>query len=343
MASCECVPTSRVAPVGGVVAIKRAGRGCVAPVSVARRYALRHSYRGAASVGVAAAAGRRGAPVAVRAAVATDAKDQLKLEIASGKNRTVINELLLQLEGANPTPTPTRSELLTGDWQFAYNAGVAPGPVPSPTRPLALAMYAGGFSPGTFGLAVADMLPKELVTTEDFKLNISGIGPYVSTASIRVKLLGRSFAVKVNCDLTPESDLRIHETYKSLEVYGRFTEVPASLQYERTMFISYLDEDLMIARDETGAPDVLYKIPPPDADNVPQNKSAEEVPTAAAVAPESLIDTEPVDADESTARAGAEPKEPEEAMVEVMDAAEESFGEAMSAAEEFLTDRKSVV
>ena len=35
---------------------------------------------------------------------------------------------------------------------------------------------------------------------------------------------------------------------------------PASLQYERVMFISYLDEDLMISRDESGAADVLFRV-----------------------------------------------------------------------------------
>lgn len=162
------------------------------------------------------------------------------------------------------------------------------------------------------------MLPKEVLTTEDFKLSIAGMGPYISTASISVKLFGRcapssapparcmcriphpglspcllglprcspmrmrkcqsncqsfcqstcqyawcenscskaprpestlsasiglppgcnratveagacsarrSFDVKVKCNLTAESDRRLHETYKSLEVYGRATEV----------------------------------------------------------------------------------------------------------------------
>jgi len=72
--------------------------------------------------------------------------------------------------------------------------------------------------------------------------------------------------VKVNCELEAESDVRLRETYKSLEVYGRFVEVPASLQYERTMFISYLDDDMMVARDETGAPDILFRIPTEEAD-----------------------------------------------------------------------------
>jgi len=265
----------------------------------------------------AAAGAVRGSPVAVRAAVATDVKEQLKIELASGKNRAVINELLLSLEASNPTAAPTRSPLITGDWEFAYNAGVAPGPVPSPTRPLALAMYAGGFSPGTFGLSVAEMLPKEVLTTEDFKLSIAGMGPYISTASISVKLFGRSFDVKVKCNLTAESDRRLHETYKSLEVYGRATEVPASLQYDRRMYISYLDDDLMIARDETGAPDVLYRIAPGKGVDVAQNPSVDETPVTASVSPEAMLNA--VVTPTITEEPAAEPEMAEPEM-EVLDA-----------------------
>ena len=87
-----------------------------------------------------------------------DLKSQLKTELEGAQSRPIINELLLQLEAKNPTPAPTDSPLLTGSWKFAYNGSIAPGLVPSPTRPLALAMYAGGFSPGNFGLAVRPLL-----------------------------------------------------------------------------------------------------------------------------------------------------------------------------------------
>mmetsp|Transcript_7607 Transcript_7607/g.18248 ORF Transcript_7607/g.18248 Transcript_7607/m.18248 type:complete len:425 (-) Transcript_7607:59-1333(-) len=223
-----------------------------------------------------------------------EVKEALRRELDGPRSRAVINEILLKLEWKNPTPAPTKSEVLTGGWKFAYYGGIAPGLASSPTRPLALALYAGGFSPGAFGLAVslpvvvdfdvlclrplpfqpnltlasqvADLLPKNVVETQDFTLCIAGIDPFVSTASINVKTLGRTIPVKVNCELEAESDVRLRETYKSLEVYGRFVEVPASLQYERTMFISYLDDDMMVARDETGAPDILFRIPTEEAD-----------------------------------------------------------------------------
>ena len=84
-----------------------------------------------------------------------DLKSALKTKLDGDASRAAITDLLLALEATNPTEAPTQSKLLTGSWEFAYNGGIAPGPVPSPTRPIALAMYAGGFSPGTFGLAVS--------------------------------------------------------------------------------------------------------------------------------------------------------------------------------------------
>lgn len=92
---------------------------------------------------------------AVRVAAATgDAKAALLAEVDGKQSRTALAELVLDLEAENPTPEPARSPLLAGQWRFAYSGGVAPGPVPSPTRPIALAMYAGGFTPGTLGLSV---------------------------------------------------------------------------------------------------------------------------------------------------------------------------------------------
>lgn len=152
--------------------------------------------------------------VAASATTAEELKAQLKAELEGSRARLVINELLLQLESVNPTDSPARSPLLTGGWSFAYNGNIAPGPVPSPTRPIALLMYAGGFSPGTFGLTVrpawdavhhaavcsrlkrvdalqvASMLPANILKTSDFKLSIAGIEPYTSVASITVETLG---------------------------------------------------------------------------------------------------------------------------------------------------------
>eukprot|EP00873_Tetraselmis_striata_P019497 jgi/Tetstr1/439761/TSEL_028175.t1 len=204
---------------------------------------------------------------AVRVAAATgDAKAALLAEVDGKQSRTALAELVLDLEAENPTPEPARSPLLAGQWRFAYSGGVAPGPVPSPTRPIALAMYAGGFTPGTLGLSVAGMLPDELVKTKGLRMKIvpsrdgvsSAMG-FTSTATVNVELLGRKFVAQINCELVSESGVRLRETNKSVRIYTNSTDLPKELQYERAMFITYLDGDLMIARDETGCADILRR------------------------------------------------------------------------------------
>lgn len=75
--------------------------------------------------------------------------------------RSAVIELLIKLEPSNPTESPATSPLLNGVWDVVYS-GYAPGPLKSPTRPLALALYAGGFSPGLAALSLARMLPESI-------------------------------------------------------------------------------------------------------------------------------------------------------------------------------------
>ena len=64
------------------------------------------------------------------------------------------------------------------------------------------------------------MLPNELVKTRGFRMKIMpGEKGFTSTATVNVDLLGRSFVAKVNCDLVPESGIRLLETYKSVRIY----------------------------------------------------------------------------------------------------------------------------
>ena len=83
-----------------------------------------------------------------------DVKDELLSVVGAAVGDSVssdlrdeVSELLVKMEAKNPTSEPATSALLNGVWDVAYQ-GYAPGPLPSPTRPLALALYAGGFTPG---------------------------------------------------------------------------------------------------------------------------------------------------------------------------------------------------
>ena len=54
--------------------------------------------------------------------------------------RAEVNELLLDIERANPTPSPARSKLLNGVWNLKYAGALSAGVLDSPTRELALSV-----------------------------------------------------------------------------------------------------------------------------------------------------------------------------------------------------------
>ena len=39
----------------------------------------------------------------------------------------------------------------------------------------------------------------------------------------------------------------------------RAFELPQQLQYSRLLFITYLDDDLLVVRDDTGVPEILFR------------------------------------------------------------------------------------
>lgn len=179
----------------------------------------------------------------------------------SSEARSAINEALYKLEALNPTKAPTMSPLLNGVWELRYVGGYAPDwALPSPTRQLALFLYSGGYSPGIFALQLAQKLPTALCQVGDLEIAIQRDQPRVE-ASIGVKLLGggSESSVQVNARLEVESDVRLRETYESATVLGRQVEIPKQLQYQREMYVTFCDDELLVVRDGSGVPEVLVR------------------------------------------------------------------------------------
>lgn len=181
------------------------------------------------------------------------------LEI-SEETRSKINEALLKLETMNPTPEPTSSSLLNGVWSLRYAGGyTSEGALPSPTRQLALFLYSGGYSPGVFALSLAQKLPAALVEIGELEIAISRQQPRVE-ARVSVKTFGgNSNDIKVKARLDTESPLRFIELYESASVLGQNVDIPEPLQYSRQLYVTYLDEDLLVVRDASGIPEVLVR------------------------------------------------------------------------------------
>lgn len=177
---------------------------------------------------------------------------------ASASQRIIVNELLLKVERANPTEAPATSPLLNGVWELVYTGGYSDGLLASPTRQLALFLYAGGYTPGNFGLQLARLLPASLIDIGDISVSISREQPRAES-STTVKVGNSDVDVKIVTTLETESDVRLKETYTQLSAAGRDVDVPDALQYSRLLYVTYLDDDLMVVRDESGVPEILVR------------------------------------------------------------------------------------
>lgn len=178
----------------------------------------------------------------------------------SSDARSDINEALLKLEALNPTDRPTESPLLNGVWSLRYAGGYDEDwALQSPTRQLALFLYSGGYSPGLFALRLASTLPKGFVETGDLEIAISREQPRIE-AAIDVTLLGgASNSVVVKARLDSVSEVRLSETYEAATVLGQAIDLPQALQYSRDLYITYLDEEILVVRDGSGVPEILVR------------------------------------------------------------------------------------
>lgn len=174
--------------------------------------------------------------------------------------RARINEALLKLECVNPTESPAYSSLLNGVWSLKYAGGYdSEWALNSPTRQIALFLYSGGYSPGLFALSLANSLPTALVEIGDLEIAISREQPRIE-ANIDVKLFGgNSNEVSVKAALQVQSDVRLTETYESASLLGQAVDLPQAVQYSRDLYITYLDEDVMVIRDGSGVPEILMR------------------------------------------------------------------------------------
>ena len=212
-----------------------------------------------------------------------------------------INELLYQLESRNPTLYPTTSSLLNGEWEFKYIPGIAPGPVASPTREIALFMYAGGYTPGKFLFDLSKKLPSSALDISDTRVSIQASQPR-GKITATLKVLNNTFPVELRTSIEAESDVRMKESYLDAEAMGRDITIPAQLRAERVFYITYLDENLLISRDESGTPDILYRVPSSSRAKEVQEEQVAGEETNAVAATDEVVEPD----------AAIEPKEGEE-------------------------------
>lgn len=203
-------------------------------------------------------------PSTASESVVTSIMDYLPSSLASSgeisaEDRASINEAILKLEALNPTEDPVYSPLLNGVWTLRYAGGYSESKIPSPTRDLALFLYSGGYSPGLFALSLAQKLPPQLVELGELEISISRSQPRIE-AKIDAKLFsGSEETIEVKARLEEDSGLRFTEVYESASVLGNNVDLPEALQYSRDLYVSYVDEDILVVRDGAGVPEILVR------------------------------------------------------------------------------------
>lgn len=199
--------------------------------------------------------------------------------LVSGKTtqmqRIDVNERIVSLERLNPTPRPTTSPFLEGQWNFEW------------------------FGSGTLGFFAAQTLfvrfPPEIANLS--KMDILIKDGY-SKAAANMKLFNSIESnFTVSTKLSVEGPLRMKEEYlegviespkvneESIpqQLKGAFGQAASTLQqlpspvkdvvagglkfplggrFERLFMISYLDDEILIIRDTAGVPEVLTRLDP---------------------------------------------------------------------------------
>ena len=113
-----------------------------------------------------------------------------------------------------------------------------------------------------FALELAQKLPKFLFDVDEdsgLEITISRNQPRVE-GSVRLKVLGgEPQTVSVKCRMETLSDIRIREVYESATVLSNEVEIPSMLQYTRDMYVTYVDDDILVVRDGSGIPELLVR------------------------------------------------------------------------------------
>lgn len=88
-------------------------------------------------------------------------------------------------------------------------------------------------------------------------------------------MLGNTQPLTLRANLSPRSAVALREDFVEAEAFGQRSLLPGPLAVSRTLFVAYLDEDLLIVRDDSGLPSVLRRaLKFPEAVEYPSDDSA---------------------------------------------------------------------
>jgi len=174
-----------------------------------------------------------------------------------------VDEAIVNLERMNPTEDPAYDEGIDGEWVVKYSGSYAPGMLASPTRELALFLYGGGYSLGAalssfvdgfWGKSLGMKLGEKKVTIKE--------GRDVE-ASAGLTIAGMDQTYTYTAELLPLSGKRLSEEILELNLPDPLGKQDLPIEMRRSILVTYLDDEVMIVRDESGVAEVLSRISAP--------------------------------------------------------------------------------
>jgi len=201
-------------------------------------------------------------------------------------------EMVLALEALNPTEAPAESDVLAGEWEFLSATAMSPGLVALRSALSAAAGVKGALNMEKFTIKISPNAG-------------AGRKSYTALAEAKFRLLDQATAgVRLETDLSVVSGRRLSENYlkatvmppaplpgKGLLNTDAFSAMPDALRQavasaeealakpldldlqvlgvdntRRQMFVTYVDADFLVVRDERGGADVLQRAAEPSLD-----------------------------------------------------------------------------
>lgn len=180
----------------------------------------------------------------------------------SPQKSDAIERIMMLLEPLNETEVTATSEFMMGSWYFVFS---------------------GTLTPGMFLIQLLQTISKTMpglkIDLEDVRLVIAADAqdfPFV-TCEVRTRFWGSPIDLEIYSQLIPtgSSSVELDEHFRGLSLGGRSVPLPKSMYNSRLLVISYLDEEIMIARTAGGPPHLLVR----DASkkHVPPASSQDEV------------------------------------------------------------------
>ncbi|XP_006653857.2 probable plastid-lipid-associated protein 13, chloroplastic [Oryza brachyantha] len=192
-----------------------------------------------------------------------------------------VNERIVGLERLNPTPRPTTSPFLEGRWNFEWFGDSSPGALAArllfERSPTTVAHFTGldvlikdGYSKISSNVKFLNTVQSKFLLTTQLSVE----GP------IRMKeeyVEGLIEIPRIREETLPDQ-LKgfIGQTAGALEqlpapirdAVSEGIKLPLNGMFQRIFMISYLDEEILIIRDASGAPDVLTRLEGPQPNSI---------------------------------------------------------------------------